>query len=603
MERRTVVRVNLTTRTVREELVPERWLHEYIGGKGLGARYLYDEVPAGADPLGPDNLLGFMLGPLSGSLPGETRYAAITKSPLTGAFLDSYSGGTFPERLAGSLGDSLGVLVEGRASEPVVLVVEDGTAQIEPADEVWGDDTVETAAAFPDAAVACIGPAGEQLVDYSTIASDAGEHHAGRGGAGAVMGVKRLKAVVARGDTLETPPELAELAETDDAAFADGETGRWLAAGETLESVDFADEVGVLATEGWQRGQFGGLDEIGIEAARDAAVGRENPDDSVPGGFRVETDTGESVPRGAVPMTLGAGLGIDDFDAVAELGATCDRLGLDVISAGNAVAWAARASDTDRIDCDLSFGDDVAARELLERIARRADPIADALADGVDTASERFGGDYIPTVKSMAVPSYDPRGAVAMALAYATSDRGGCHRRARPVEREAFARDDWTTADRVRAVVTAQNTRSVLWSLVADDFAGETLWDDFGREWLAAVGYDYDLDELRDAGRRIWTLVRLFNAREGFTRADDELPDVFRRPLTEGPAAGRRIDPDGFEQLLDAYYASRGWGSDGLPTTTTVSRLGLADVVDAETPLSSDTETPRTPYPREPTDD
>ena len=603
MERRTVVRVNLTTRTVREEAVPERWLREYIGGKGLGARYLYDEVPAGADPLGPDNLLAFMLGPLSGPLPGETRYAAITKSPLTGAFLDSYSGGTFPERLAGSLGDSLGVLVEGRASDPVVLVVEDGTAHLEPADEVWGDDTVETAGAFPDAAVACIGPAGEKLVDYSTIASDAGDHHAGRGGAGAVMGAKRLKAVVVRGDAPETPPELAELAEADDAAFADGETGRWLAAGETLESVDFADEVGVLATEGWRRSQFDGLDEIGIEAAHDAAVGRENPDDSVPGGFRVETDAGESVPRGAVPMTLGAGLGIDDFDAVAELGATCDRLGLDVISAGNAVAWAARASDADRIDCDVSFGDDEAARELLGQIAHRAGPVADALADGVDTASERFGGDYIPTVKSMAVPSYDPRGAVAMALAYATSDRGGCHRRARPVEREAFARDDWSTADRVRAVVTAQNTRSVLWSLVADDFAGETLWEDFGREWLAAVGYDYDLDELRDAGRRIWTLVRLFNAREGFTRADDELPDVFRRPLTEGPAAGRRIDPDGFEHLLDAYYAARGWGSDGLPTTRTVSRLGLADVVDAETPLSSDTETSRTPHSTEPTDD
>ncbi|SEO67774.1 aldehyde:ferredoxin oxidoreductase [Halogranum amylolyticum] len=603
MGRSSLLRVDLGTQTGREEPVPERWLREYVGGKGLGARYLYEDVPAGADPLGPHNRLAFMLGPLSGALPGETRYAAITKSPLTGAFLDSYSGGTFPERLAGSLGDSLGLLVEGRASEPVVVVVEDGDAHVEPAGEVWGADTVETDAAFPDAAVACIGPAGERLVEYSTIASDGGDHHAGRGGAGAVMGAKRLKAVVARDPPPGTPPELEQLREADDAAFADGETGRWLTAGETLESVDFADEVGVLATEGWQRGQFGGLDGIGIEAAREAAVGRENPDDSVPGGFRVDTGEGESVPRGAAPMTLGAGLGIDDFDVVATLGATCDRLGVDVISAGNAVAWAARANAADRIDADVSFGDGEAARTLIERIARRADPVADALADGVDAASDRFGGEYIPTVKSMAVPSYDPRGAVAMALAYATSDRGGCHRRARPVEREAFARDDWTTADRVRAVVTSQNARSVLWSLVADDFAGETLWSDLGREWLAAVGTEYDPGELRDAGRRIWTLVRLFNAREGFARAEDELPAVFRQPLETGPAAGRRIDPEGFERLLDAYYAARGWGSDGLPTMQTVDRLDLADVVDEDTPLSNDDEPTRTPRSTEPTDD
>lgn len=586
--KRTVLRVDLTTRTVRSERVPERWLRKYLGGKGLGARYLYEDMPAGADPLGPDNLLAFLLGPLSGHLPGETRYAAITKSPLTGAFLDSYSGGSFPARLAGSLGESLGLLVEGQASEPVVLVVDEGDAHVEPASDVWGANTVETAERFSDAAVACIGPAGEARVGYATIASDGGEHHAGRGGAGAVMGSKQLKAVVARDDPPETPPDLARLRAQDGATFADGETGKWLTAGETLESVDFANEVGVLASEGWQRGQFDGADDIGVEAARDVAVGRENPDEAVPGGFRVEADGDESVPRGAAPMTLGAGLGIDDFDVVAALGATCDRLGLDVISAGNAVAWAARASDDGRVDADVSFGDGDAARNLLARIACRDGSVADALADGVDAANDRFGGDYIPTVKSMAVPSYDPRGAVAMALAYATSDRGGCHRRARPVEREAFARDEWSTADRVRAVITAQNTRSVLWSLVADDFAGETLWDDFGREWLAASGREYTRDELHDTGRRIWTLVRLFNAREGFTRADDELPTVFRRPLMDGPAAGRRIDAAGFERLLDAYYAARGWGDDGLPTETTVRQLGLTDVVNADAPLSTE---------------
>ncbi|SDM45884.1 aldehyde:ferredoxin oxidoreductase [Halogranum gelatinilyticum] len=588
-----VLRVNLSTRTVARERVPERWLRDYLGGKGLGARYLYEDVPAGTDPLGPDNLLAFLLGPLSGELPGETRYAAVTKSPLTGGFLDSYSGGQFPRRLAGSLDGALGILVEGATDEPVVLVVDEGDARIEPAADVWGRDTVETADAFPEAGVACIGPAGEQLVEYATVASDRGDHHAGRGGAGAVMGSKGLKAVVARGDSPEPSPVFADLRARDGGTYADGDTGRWLAAGETLESVDFANEVGLLATEGWQGGQFDGAGRIGIEAARDVAVGRENPDDAVPGGFRVRTDDGESVPRGAVPMTLGAGLGIDDFDVVATLGATCDRLGLDVISAGNAVAWAVRATAEGRVATGddgeaLAFGDGDRARRLLGRIARREGALGDALADGVDAAAERFGGDYIPTVKSMAVPSYDPRGAVAMALAYATSDRGGCHRRARPVEREAFARDDWDTEDRVRAVITAQTTRSVLWSLVADDFAGEPLWTDFGREWLAAAGREYSRDELRDTGRRIWTLIRLFNVREGFTREDDALPATFRQPLPDGPAAGHRIDPERFEDLLDAYYAARGWDGDGLPTVATVDRLGLADVVDSETPLATE---------------
>ncbi|WP_224268084.1 aldehyde ferredoxin oxidoreductase family protein [Haloprofundus salinisoli] len=585
-----VLRVDLSAETVERERVPEEWRRDYLGGKGLGARYLYADLAPGVDPLGPDNLLSFMLGPLSAYLPGETRYAAVTKSPLTGGFLDSYSGGSFPECLAGSLGDCLGLLVTGRAERPVTLVVEDGTATIEPADELWGRDTVETDAAFPDAAVACIGPAGESEVAYATVASDGGDHHAGRGGAGAVMGSKRLKAVVARGDAPEVPSALRDLRERYERQYENHDTGRWQAAGETLESVDFANEVGVLATEGWQRGQFDSAENIGIEAAREAAVGRERDTETAPGGFRVRTEDGESVPRGAAPMTLGAGLGVEEFDAVAALGETCDRLGVDVISAGNAVAWAIRAAAADLVETDARFGDDEAARRLLAAIASRDGELADALADGVAEAAARYGGDgFVPTVKSMELPSYDPRGAVGMALAYATSDRGACHRRARPVEREVF--EAWDDADVVDAVAGAQIVRSVLWSLVADDFVGETMWDDLGAAWLDAVGLPHDADELTRTGERIWTLVRLFNVREGFDRSDDALPETLRRPLSEGPAAGRAIDPEAFERLLDAYYATRGWGPDGHPTQATVERLGLGGVVDDATTLAEEAAT------------
>jgi aldehyde:ferredoxin oxidoreductase len=411
------------------------------------------------------------------------------------------------------------------------------------------------------------------------------------------MGSKNLKAVVAHGEPPETSPALATLHEEYTADYRDHDTGRWQAAGATLESIDFANEVGALATRGWQESQFEGGDDIGIEAAIEAASEREHPDDPVPGGFRVETDDGESVPRGATPMTLGAGLGVDEFDAVAALGRVCDRLGLDVISGGNAVAWAIRAADSGVVSTgdvvsgvdELAFGDDEAARAVLRAIAHRETPVADALADGVDSAAAQFGAtDVIPTVKSMELPAYDPRSAAGMALAYATSDRGGCHRRARPIEREAFEAAAWDMADRVRAVVSAQNVRSVLWSLVVDDFAGETLYADLGAEWLAAVGHDYDRADLVRAGERIWSLVRLFNAREGFDRRDDRIPEALREPLPDGPDAGRTLDPDDFERLLDLYYAARGWGPNGLPTPASLDTLGLTTVVDDRTPLDDE---------------
>jgi len=574
-----LLRVDLSTEQVQSERIPPRWRRKYVGGKGLGARYLYEELAAGTDPLGSDNVLCFMLGPLTGALPGEQRYAAVTKSPLTGTFLDSYSGGEFPAALAGSLGDNVGVLVTGQADRPVRIDVSGGDATIEPAEE-WGEDAVTTCQAFPSAKVACIGPAGENQVACATIASDDADHHAGRGGAGAVMGAKRLKAVVARDDPPEPPESLGQLRERDEAAFRSGDTGRWLAASGTVETVDFADETGVLAARGWQERGFDGADDIGIEAVREAATGRER-DGRDPGDFRVDTAEGESVPRGATAMTLGAGLGIDSFDAVAELGERCNGLGIDLIDSGNAVAWAIRAAEEGILDRDVTFGDPEGARTLLEEIATRSTPLGDALAEGVEVAAARFGGaDLIPTVKDMALPSYDPRGAASMALAYATSDRGACHRRARPVEREAFD-DEWGPATVAARVIEAQDVRSIRWSLVADDFAGEGIAD-HGAAWLDAVGYPHG--DLLRTGERIWNLVRLFNVREGFDRDDDALPAA----LNEGALS------DGhFEAMLDAYYAARGWGADGRPARETLARLELLTVVDdasqiADEPIAAD---------------
>ncbi|EMA36399.1 aldehyde ferredoxin oxidoreductase [Halobiforma lacisalsi AJ5] len=581
-----IVRVDLGDESATSEPVPETWLRSYLGGKGLGARYLYEELEPGTDPFGDDAVLLFLVGPLTGYLPGEQRYVVVTRSPLTGTFLDSYAGGEMASRLAGSLEDHVGVLVTGRAERPVALSVAGGEVTVEPAADLWGLDARETDERFPDAAVACIGPAGERRVSYATIASEGGDHHAGRGGAGAVMGAKRLKAVVARDEPPTPTEELRALRRRDEAAFAADDAGRWQAASETLETVDFADEVGVLPTRGWQEGAFDGAEDVGIEAARAAASGRERGDDPVPGGFRVQSASGidrepdeETVPRGATPISLGSGLGIDDFDAVAALGSICDRLAQDVISSGNAVAWAIRASQEGHLERDLEFGDEAAARDLIEEIAERSTPLGDALADGVEAAAAEYGGeDLIPSVKGMALSSYDPRGASAMALAYATSDRGACHRRARPVEAEALAGADWTTADRVAAVVEEQDRRALCWSLVADDFVAEALPPEHIAEWLEAVGREREPAALERIGERVWTLVRLFNVREGFSRADDALPERLTEPLEGGPNDGTAIDPDAFETMLDRYYERRGWDEQGRPTRASLERLGLADL-------------------------
>ncbi|MFB6092729.1 MAG: aldehyde ferredoxin oxidoreductase family protein [Haloquadratum sp.] len=597
-----LLRVDLSAGRITREPVPDRWLAAYVGGKGLGARYLYEHLDAGTDPLGPDNVLLFLLGPLSGLLPGEPQFAAITRSPLTGAFLDSYSGGDFAAALVGALDGAMGVAVTGCAEEPLVLELDENDATLRPAGDLWGRDVAETADAL-DGAVACIGPAGEKCVRYATIASDGGDHHAGRGGPGAVMGAKRLKAVVARGNLPEPSPEIAALRDEYESRYHEADDAQWHAASGTLETVDFADEVGVLSTRGWQEGTFEGADEIGIEAVREAAVDRERGvADEIPGGFRVRTDAGESVPRGGTQLSLGAGLGIDDFDAVTALGQSCDRLGIDVISAGNAVAWAIRATDEGIVDADRSFGGDDefslsdlafggedAAQALIEAIAARRPGIPDALADGVDAAADRFGGeDLVPTIKSMEVPAYDPRGSPTMALAYATSDRGACHRRSLPAETEVFQGGDWDDADRVRLVIREQTVSSVLWSLVADDFAGAVLEEDLGAEWLAAVGSPAPTDarELVRVGERIWTLTRLFNAREGFDAADEALPAAFTRPLSGGPAGGEAIDTEWFDRLRRRYYAARGWSRDGVPSRELLERLDLADVVDDDTPVA-----------------
>lgn len=570
-----LIRVDLTRGEIEWEDIPSRWLQKFIGGKGLGARYLYDAIDADTDPRSAANVLLLLVGPLTGYLPDGGRFAAVTKSPLTGLFLDSYAGGSFGPALRAAFPDAAGIVITGKADDPHMLDLREGEIQLRRATELAGKRTDEVDDAFPGDAVLCVGPAGESGVAFATIASDGGEHHAGRGGAGAVMGTKGLKAVVLdeRTPTVEDPA-IEDLRRETRESFEASPYGRAYRASGTHESIGFADALAMLPTRGWQDRTFEGADKLGAEAIESIATARENPDETFPGDYRVQVDEYETVMRGGTPIALGAGLGFADVDIVSALGAACDRLGIDVISAGNVVALAILASRSETIPRDIDFGDDEHIQALLQEIGTRSSPLGNTLAEGVDRAADELDlHGAIPTVKSMAVPSYDPRGAPAMALAYATSDRGACHRRAVPATVDAF-RDGLTATQLADAVVTEQDRRALHWCLIVDDVTDPMLGD-LGRRWLAAFGLDISQEAYEQVGTRTWTMTRLFNVREGVDRSADTLPDVFR----EGPDA---IRPDEFDRMIDRYYEAREWDKRGRPSERLLDRLDLLGICTGE---------------------
>ncbi len=569
--------VDLSAGETAWEPVPDAWTRQFLGGKGLGARYLYDAIGPDTDPLGPENVLLFLVGPLTGYLPDGGRFAAVTKSPLTGLFLDSYAGGSFGPALRAQYPRTAGIVVTGNAPELTTLDLRDGDPQLRSAADLAGAGTDRADQAYPDDAVLAIGPAGEHEVVYATIAADGGEHHAGRGGAGAVMGAKGLKAVVVESGHPEIPPSLEPLRDETREAFAASPYGQAYRAAGTLESVEFADELEMLSTRGWQERSFDGATDLGADAIEATAEGREADDTIFPGDFRVAVDEYETVIRGGTPMALGAGLGVDDPEIVSSLGATCDRLGLDVISAGNAVALAILGSQEGAVERRLEFGDDEAIQELLEEIGTRSSDLGDVLAEGVEVAGDRLGLDRaIPTVKAMTLPSYDPRGAPAMALAYATSDRGACHRRAVPATVEAF-REDWTPTQLAREVVAEQDRRALHWCLIVDDVT-DPMVGDLGRRWLATFDLDLGGRELDRIGRRTWTMTRLINVREGVDRTADTLPELFQY-------GNDGIDAEIFERTLDRYYELREWDCRGRPSARLLDRLDLLEICDEDTPI------------------
>ena len=608
-----ILHVDLSKGQTREEPLNWEWVKKFIGGKGLGIRYLYDLVAPGTDPFSPENVIIFMTGPLTGTVASTvSRMANITKSPLTGTLSDSYSGGYFPAELKFAGFD--GVIVSGRSSKPVYLSIKDGWGELKDAIHLWGKGTFEAtdmivrecggnpARYLEGPKVGCIGPAGESKVRYAAIAYDK-HHFAGRGGTGAVMGSKNLKGISAHGTkqtkALSVNSEAAFLEMVKDVNKKEirenPDHESYMKVG-TPNIVALSHGGGLFPTRNFQTGIFPQADGINADALLDKILVRHTTTCfSCVIGCRNVTrvrDGRHAGMEGEGPEyeTLGmcgANLGIGDIREVLKFNEECSDMGLDTISTGNVCGWAMELFERgiiareDTGGLELRFGNAEVAVMLPHLIALRKG-IGDILAEGVARASKRIGKNserYALHVKGLEYPAYDPRGTFGMALAYATSDRGADHNRAWPVGYDAFGKlDPFTTEGKAELVRTDQVRTSVKWSLTMCDFLAANLAL-CARLLNAACETDYTEDTIKSVGERVWALTRLFNLREGFSRKDDSIPlRVYIDPLPEGNPKGKVISIEDFERMLTEYYGLWGWDTEGRPTKATIEELGLADL-------------------------
>jgi aldehyde:ferredoxin oxidoreductase len=596
-----VLWVDLTERRSRVEPLDPQLAADYIGGRGLGTRILYDLLTPGTDPLTPDNPIIFATGPLNGTAaPLSGRYEVVTRSPLTSTVLSSNSGGRFAVDLKQTGFDA--VVIEGAAQTPCYLWIDEGTVEFRDAGHLWGMDTHEATERLLEethskAGVACIGPAGERGVLFASVMNDR-DRAAGRGGAGSVMGAKQLKAVIVHGSQRASiaDPEGFDAARQE-ARTAVGEapiTKNALREFGTAVLVNPINELGGLPTRNFQEGYFPDADSVSGETLKETifqhsvacatcfvACGRAT---------RTTRRSGEG-PEYETVWALGPMCGVRDLEAIAEANYNCNELGFDTISAGSTIAcamelWergtfdeATRAQIRADLGTDLTFGNAQAVMRCTELIGRK-EGFGTLLAEGSARLAACFGHPELSmAVKGLELPAYDPRAFRAMALALATSTRGGCHLRAYMISPEALGAPGtvsrFSMAGKAALVKLYQDLSAVVDSMGMCIFTTLALNPDHYARLLATVtGIECSTEGMLAAGERIWNLERLFNMREGFARADDTLPlRLVQERLPGGHSKATPIEDLG--PMLEVYYQARGWDTSGCPTPETLARLGL----------------------------
>ncbi|MBM3142157.1 MAG: aldehyde ferredoxin oxidoreductase family protein [Chloroflexi bacterium] len=609
-----ILKVDLSKSNISEEVPPEDARKMFLGGSGLATKYLFDEVPKGADPLGPENALIFMTGPLTGTeSPSAGRYCVVSKSPLTGFWGEANSGGNWGVHLKGSGFD--GIVFKGISPEPVYLVIDEGNAKLRDAKNIWGKGVAETNRLIKEELgeefqVACIGIAGENLVRYACVINDL--HRApGRCGMGTVMGSKRLKAIAVRG---AKPIEVAnkevftKVSKTNYDLVNESMLKITLETFGTSMATDLVNVRGGFPTRNWQTGVFPDIEKIsGITfGTSELLVDRKHCYACPISCGRVSVvKTGPYACKGEGPEyeTIGAFGGmcaVESLEAITLAHNLCDDYGLDVISAGSSVAFAMECyekgvltkSQTDGLE--LEFGNPDVIIQLVHKIAKR-EGIGDLLAEGTKRMAEKLGKGterFAMHVKGLEMPAYDPRAAKMCGLGFATANRGGDHITAY-VEGPTFMDipflcvEDSKIEDplvenpaEAKVLKDLEDALTVFDAMGTCKFMGMALATEDWVDMIAnCVGWKFDVSDFRKLGERIYNLARAFSVREGLTRADDSLPKrLLEDPLPEGAAQGHKVEKLG--QMLDAYYGFRGWDKKtGKPTPEKLKELGLDYVI------------------------
>jgi aldehyde:ferredoxin oxidoreductase len=592
-----ILRVNLSDGSITAEPLNQEYAEKYIGARGLGTKYFVEEVDPEVDPLSPGNKIIFMTGPLTGTFAGSAgRYNVVTKGPLNGTIAASNSGGTFGPELKFAGWD--GIILEGRAASPVYLSIYNDQVELKSADELWGQDVNTTtdmlkATVDEEAKVACIGPAGENLVKFACIMN---EYHraAGRSGVGAVMGSKNLKAIVVRGTggiVVEDPQAFMEAAKDARQKLRDHPvSGQGLAAYGTNILVNILNEHGGLPVKNFSEGAvFPNAEKISGEYQAEKYLVRNK------GCFGCTIGCGRvtNIPKGPYKSagegpeyestwTFGANLAIDDFEAICKANFLCNELGLDPITLGGTISCATEMVEKGIIPrsvADLRWGDGATLVDLVSKTAYRQG-FGDELAEGSYRLADKYGyPEYSMTVKKQEMPAYDPRGQQGIGLNYATSNRGGCHVRGYMTSPEILGIPVKVDPDATEGKPALLKLFQDLTALV--DASGLCLFVTFAiglpeiaAQIRTATGLDISDEEYLLAGERIWNMERLFNLKAGFTTKDDTLPPrLLHEPMKSGPHKGRVVQLD---VMLPEYYSLRGWDEQGVPTEGKIEELSLA---------------------------
>jgi aldehyde:ferredoxin oxidoreductase len=607
-----LLRVNLTSGHIADEEIPGDLFKKYLGGAGLATKYLWDEVPRGADPLGPENRLIFMTGSLTGVVaPSTGRYSVVAKSPQTGIWGQANSGGRWGVDFKKCGYD--GIIFEGISPRPVYLVVEDNKAELKNAEHLWGKNVPDTTNLIRDELgekynVACIGPAGENLVKYAAIMNDFGRA-AGRCGLGAVMGSKNLKAVAALGKQkipVARPEEFREHSRKQYELMDESMMKMAMQSFGTSVVLDLVNVRGGFPTRNWQSGVFDQSDDINGPAISDKILTKNITCFACP----IECGRGTEIrdgkytghkgegPEYETVGTFGGMCLVNDLEAITMAGYLCNDYGVDTVSAGSTIAFAMECyekeilTEQDTGGRAFNFGDADLIVDLIPLIAKR-EGIGDLLAEGTMRMAEKLGKGsehFAMHVKGLELPAYDSRAVQMTGLTYATANRGGDHITAYVqgptfsdvpflIVEDSEIKDPFIAdPEEVKVARDLEDMLTTFDCVGACKFMGLCLQAD---DWVHLVnlvtGWDLSTAEYKQAGERVYNLARAFSNREGLTAAGDTLPKrLLEDPLPDGPAEGHVNE---LPILLERYYQMRGWDNEtGKPTPEKLDELGLGDL-------------------------